>query len=231
MSQSAHAKQTHQHIKIVPYLNPMPLTQSTQPHTINRLAAAALRTGRFLQTNGESTAPVRPKQPHWHTGLCSCSAEPGGCEFFTLACCCPCVAYGMNYSLLVTGSPCNIDACWRPCCLFAALEAAELAAEYEHAHRGHWADTTQIFMVANHQLAVGQRIGLYRSPDCGTVCSIYWETACCTPCAQTRIRNEVAHQRSAGNPFRFRPQINTCGCCAVCCCAKDCGCAGCVEAA
>jgi hypothetical protein len=174
----------------------------------------------------------------WHTGLCNCYEEDGGCCFCLIASFCPCVAYGMNYSLMVEGNSCNLNHCCRPCCLFATLEVAALMVNGANAYnelngssKGLGQDLLKIAeyaMVSHHFNVVGRKIGVFKVSDsCCTGCASSWEVMCCTSCVQTQVRNEVRYRRKDSQPFQFKPQHNTC--CQICCCAKDCGCAGCVE--
>ena len=206
-----------------PNMNPIPYTLTQQPATINRAAATALKTEQMFCARAN-----QPPDTGWSTGLYDCSLIDGGCNFCLLATVCPCVAYGMNYSLLVHNDPRDLRACWRPCCLFAVLEAVSLGRDVDRARRGHcynWTDTMQIFMIAQHLYVVGTSIGAYSNPP--NCCEIYCQSACCAPCVQTRVRNEVTLRRKTNQPLHFEPLSNTL--CAFACCAQDCGCAGCVE--
>ena len=206
-------------------------TQRATPSTVNKIAAEALKIDGFmLKASGDRLDPY--VRPEWHTGLCDCYSEQGGGRFFLIAFCCPCVAYGMNYSLLVTNKSCDISACLGPCCLFVVLEMVNLAAALASGDTGRNTHNTAMdaftYLTAQHQYAVGKRIGVYSSADCDTMCSIWFESLCCAPCVQARVRNEVVFQRDQRIPFLFNPQPNKC--CNFLCCTKDCGCAGCVDA-
>ena len=243
-------------VQIHPHHHPQPMspTLTTRPHTINQTAAAALLRADLdvLLFNGHASSsssnsqPLANKSPDWHTGLCHCYSEPGGCTFCLLAAFCPCVAYGMNYSLLVTKESCNLSACSRPCLLFAFMEVVatmEQTKENQSASRidqvvkfsivqsmSHISDQTTACLISNHRLEVGKAIGKYTNINSTTLCSIWCDTLWCAPCVQAQIRNEALYQRRAGNPaFQFKPSTNHCPACAICCCAEDCGCAGCVE--
>jgi hypothetical protein len=223
---------SHQHLSMMPPHPMKPIitiTLTQQPTTINRAAATALKTEQMFCVQSKLTGQTTAIG--WSTGLCDCYLIDGGCSFCLLATACPCVAYGMNYSLLVNDNPCVLHDCWRPCCLFAVLEAVSLGKEIDEARRGNccnWTDTMHIFMIAQHQYAAGNSIGAYgNSLRCTECCEIYWQSACCAPCVQTRVRNEVIRRRVTNQPPRFKPLSNTL--CAFACCARDCGCAGCVE--
>ena len=209
-----------------PTMKPMCYTLTQQPATINRAAATALKTEQMFCVQSELTKQTTAIG--WSTGLCDCYQIDGGSNFCLLATVCPCVAYGMNYSLLVNDNPCVLHDCWRPCCLFAVLEAVSLVREADKSRRSNRIDTMQIFMIAQHQYAVGTSIGAYSNPlSPANCCEIYCQSACCAPCVQTRVRNEVISRRVTNQPLHFEPLSNTL--CAFACCAQDCGCAGCVE--
>lgn len=210
-------------------------TQTVRPPMVNKIAADALKIDGFMQASGGAVqGPIT--RSTWHTGICYCYSFEGGCPFCCLACCCPCVAYGMNYSLMVAQDPCKLKYCCSPCCLFATLEVIEAAIEVSqnmgnNGNYGNISVLAQYFMISHHRYTVGKSAGIYTVDDCNTRCTIFCETMFCAPCVQAQIRNEVLYQRKKNsNGFGFTPQHNTC-CCAICCCANDCGCAGCVDSA
>ena len=206
-------------------------TQMVKPSTVNKIAAEALKIDRFMTASGDIPNLSTPSE--WHTGLCNCYTEEGGCQFFLIACCCPCVAYGMNYSLMVAGSSCNPAYCFSPCCLFAALEVIEttIVVAQSTGQNGSKTDLSgiaQLCMIYQHRYTVGKSAGIYTDENWNTKCAICCETTFCAPCVQTQIRNEVVFQRrNTVSKFGFMPLHNIC--CAFCCCAEDCGCAGCVD--
>jgi hypothetical protein len=195
---------------------------TVRPSAVNQLTLPCAD----LQTIINAAKPPARTQVDWHTGLCECYAEPGGCSFCFLATACPCIAYGMNYSLLVSRDPCNLQACLGPCCLFAVIELATAEMGLEHKNRLHGDGFT--YMISHHRFEVGKNIGLYTDSNFSTLLSIWCDTLWCAPCVQAQIRNEAMHQ-SQNAAFRFRAARNHCNACAFCCCAYDCGCAGCLE--
>lgn len=213
------------------------LTQITQPRAPNHFASAAvIPTERFIQSLGVQPPP-NPQPKDWHTGLVTCCTDSDTCTFCLLACPCPCIAYGMNYSLLIGKDSCDVRACCCPCLLFAALEAAEISATAAAAMDqrnlcGRGPDLSELFqfcMLYQHRYAVGKSAGIYSESEPCTHCAICCELAWCAPCAQAQLRNEVRFQRiTMKRQFTFTPQRNVC-CCKMCCCEKDCGCAGCIQ--
>ena len=213
-------------------------TQIIQPHVHNKFAATTtISTELFLKSLTKSTTNQPTEPSDWHTGLVNCYSDNGGCGFCLLATVCPCVAYGMNYSLLVGEKPCNMRFCCSPCLLFAVLEAVEItvttAASMEKIKRGgRGPDVTGLFqlcMLYQHRYAVGKSTGIYPNDNLCTQCAICCELTWCAPCAQAQLRSEVKYQRSTlRKAFKFAPQPNVC-CCKMCCCEKDCGCTGCIE--
>ena len=207
-------------------------TQTVRPPMVNKIAADALKIDGFMQASGGGMQSQIAKS-NWHTGICHCYLEDGGCPFCCLACCCPCVAYGMNYSLMVAQDSCKLKYCCSPCCLFATLEVIEAAIEVSqnmsnNGDYGNISGLAQFFMISHHRYTVGTSAGIYTVDNCNTRCTICCETMFCAPCVQAQIRNEVLYQRIQNSSgFGFKQQPNTC--CAICCCANDCGCAGCVD--
>ena len=214
-------------------------TQITQPHMPNKCTPATIPTERFLQSL-TAQAPQQQREPsEWHTGLVNCCSHDYECGFCCLACICPCVAYGMNYSLLTENKSCDTRFCCCPCLLFAALEmvscfAAAAVAYLKTENNGFGttqdcAGACQFCMLYQHRYAVGKKAGIYTSDNGCTLCAISCELAWCAPCAQAQLRSEVRYQRQKPNSrFKFLPQRNV-GCCKIGCCAKDCGCTGCIE--
>ena len=212
-------------------------TQITQPHMPNKFTPATIPTKRFLQSLTAQPTNQQRTPADWHTGLVDCCAHDYECGFCLLACVCPCVAYGMNYSLLVGEKPCNVRFCCSPCLLFAVLEAVEMtvtaAASVDKINRGgRGPDVTGLFqlcMLYQHRYAVGRRARIYLNDDCCTQAAICCELTWCAPCAQAQLRSEVGYQRGTlSTQFKFAPPANSC-CCKICCCEKDCGCTGCIE--
>jgi hypothetical protein len=212
-------------------------TQLIQPHVHNRFAATTtLSTERFIQSL--ALQPPKPLQPSdWHTGLVNRCSDNGGCGFCLLATFCPCVAYGMNYSLLVGDKACDIRRCCCPCMLFSILCMLSSGDTKDKNPGVDYAGLAQSSMIYNHRYAVGKRTGIYQPDsvcaDCIFCCEIIW----CGPCVQAQIRSEVIFQRRltkhqgnnvAQDNFRFAPPRNTCFC-RMCCCKEDCGCLGCIE--
>jgi hypothetical protein len=212
------------------------LTQITPPRAPNHLASAAeIPTEKFIQSLG-AQLPQPPKSSDWHTGLVACCTDSDTCTFCLLACPCPCIAYGMNYSLLIGKDSCDVRTCCCPCLLFAALEAVGITATAAAATdkrnlSGGGSDLAGLFqfcMLYQHRYAVGKSAGIYSSNEACTHWAICCELTWCAPCAQAQLRSEVRFQRNTiGHNFTFTPQRNVC-CCKMCCCEKDCGCAGCV---
>jgi hypothetical protein len=232
-------------------LNPVPTSQSvmhqtiqytqiTQPLMPNKFTSTvAISTELFLQSLTPQPTKQHTELSDWHTGLVNCCSHDYECGFCCIACWCPCVAYGMNYSLLVGEQPCNTRFCCCPCILFAALGslscfagavAAILAAKSNGSRlMQDIAGACQFCMLYQHRYAVGKKAGIYTSDDCCTACAIGCELTWCAPCAQAQLRSEVMYQRQTPQGvFKFKSQRNV-GCCKIGCCAKDCGCTGCIE--
>lgn len=217
------------------------LTQITPPRAPNHLAsAAAIPTEKFIQSLGAQLTS-KPQPTEWHTGLVACCTDCDTCAFCLLACACPCVAYGMNYNMLIGKDPYDTSTCCCPCLLFAGLETVDiciLAGRVYLQTKGvnvntgkELADTANAVkscMLYEHRYAVGKKAGIYRSNHFCTHCAICCDVTWCAPCAQAQLRSEVIYQRSLPtNPFKFRPPPNESSC-KMLCCKNDCGCTGCV---
>lgn len=70
---------------------------------------------------------------NWSTGLCDCGED---CGSFMLACCCPCIQYGINMDLLTKAGSCApaISYCllqWLGCrCFLGGSERGQVRAKY-----------------------------------------------------------------------------------------------------
>lgn len=224
------------------------LTQIKRPQIQNTTAsAAAIPIDRFIQSH--SIQPSQPNEPpDWHTCLVNCCSSKDNCAFCLLATVCPCIAYGMNYSLLVGEHSSDPRFCCCPCLLFAALEtsgifiaAANSALEtllvlakakkgaFIHGNTGpNLSGIAESCMLYHHRYAVGRKAGVYPSDNTCTHCTICCEVTWCAPCAQSQLRSEVIHQRIRNQGFVFKPQPNP-GCCKILCCKHNCGCTGCID--